>query len=212
MKKFRISLMMILIVGMLLIQNVAVLASTPIKLMVNGQYIQCDVQPQIINGRTMIPVATVAQALGATVSWDEVNQTVIINQKATSTTSTPIKNNNPEKEEFLKLKAKADSIIANSYDKVMNGGYDQSIYDNCLAIKTEFMKWGNVTSDYSTIKSYYEYVLSDIGALNVDNEFLSEYPGNDKWTSERSTDKGELFRDKARLDGEISRLQKLGKL
>lgn len=74
------------------------------------------------------------------------------------------------------------------------------------------MKWGNITPDYSTAKSYYEKVLSDIGILNVDNEFLSQYPGHDEYISERSKYKGELLRDKSMLDAEISRLQKLGKL
>jgi len=45
----------------------------PIKLFVNGQEIKPDVPPQIINGRTMVPIRWVAEALGADVEWEETN-------------------------------------------------------------------------------------------------------------------------------------------
>jgi len=45
-------------------------AANPIRLYVNGQEINPDVPPQIINGRTMVPVRWVAEALGADVHWD----------------------------------------------------------------------------------------------------------------------------------------------
>ncbi len=38
---------------------------------VNGDFVDFDIQPQIINGRTMIPVRAVAEAFGATVDWDQ---------------------------------------------------------------------------------------------------------------------------------------------
>ena len=215
MKKFKMGTMLILIVGLLLIQNTISFANNPIKLLINGKYIQCDVQPQIINGRVMIPARYVAEELGATVSWDQINQTVIINRKK-NTPSTSTNTNkidiNADKQEFLALKTKADAIIADSYNMVMNNEYNKSAYNRCLEAKSDFMKWGNITPDYSTAKSYYEKVLSDIGILNVDNEFLSQYPGHDEYISERSKYKGELLRDKSMLDAEISRLQKLGKL
>lgn len=44
-----------------------------LKLLVDGQEIEADVPPQIINGRTMVPVRWVAEALGAEVSWDGKN-------------------------------------------------------------------------------------------------------------------------------------------
>ncbi|TDA70317.1 MAG: copper amine oxidase N-terminal domain-containing protein [Clostridia bacterium] len=57
-------------------------AAGPIKLYVNGREIQVDVPPQLINGRTMVPVRWVAEALGADVEWDEAAQTVRIATKA----------------------------------------------------------------------------------------------------------------------------------
>lgn len=45
-------------------------------LKVNGAEIKMDVAAELSNGRTMLPFRWVAQALGATVSWDEATQTV----------------------------------------------------------------------------------------------------------------------------------------
>jgi hypothetical protein len=40
-----------------------------------------DVPPKIINGRTMVPVAFIAENLGCTVEWDEATKTVSISAK-----------------------------------------------------------------------------------------------------------------------------------
>lgn len=53
-------------------------AKDRIRLIVNGQEIQADVPPMIVNGRTMVPVRFVSEALGAVVNWDEATQTVTI--------------------------------------------------------------------------------------------------------------------------------------
>lgn len=58
----------------LIIQN-------PIKLIIDGKEIETDVPPQIINGRTMVPVRVVAENLGCAVKWDKQNNTVIITSK-----------------------------------------------------------------------------------------------------------------------------------
>lgn len=51
-------------------------AANPIKLIVNGQEIKPDVPPQIINGRTMVPIHWVAESLSADVQWDSKNHQV----------------------------------------------------------------------------------------------------------------------------------------
>lgn len=63
-------------------------ASGKITIVVNGQTIPTDVSPRNIDGRVMVPISTVSKALGADVTWDSKNQTVIINQK-TGTPLTP---------------------------------------------------------------------------------------------------------------------------
>lgn len=52
-----------------------------VRLFVNGREIYPDVPPQIINGRTMVPLRAVAEALGADVRWDDVSNAVIITKQ-----------------------------------------------------------------------------------------------------------------------------------
>ena len=51
-------------------------ADPPIRLYVDGQELQADVPPQIIDGRTLVPVRVVADHLGFTVEWIAETQTV----------------------------------------------------------------------------------------------------------------------------------------
>ncbi len=48
-------------------------------IIVNGVSIIMDVAPELTSGRTMLPIRFVAQALGASVGWDEATQTVTLN-------------------------------------------------------------------------------------------------------------------------------------
>jgi hypothetical protein len=48
-----------------------------IKVLLNGQHINFDVPPQIINDRTMIPMRVIFEALGTEVEWDEDTQTIV---------------------------------------------------------------------------------------------------------------------------------------
>jgi len=68
------------IVGSIMFSGITYAASG-IKLIVDGKAVQSDVEPQIINGRTMVPARFLAEALGAKVEWDEANQTVVVISK-----------------------------------------------------------------------------------------------------------------------------------
>ena len=56
--------------------TVCVTAADDIVVLINGQYIQFDVAPQIINNRTMVPMKAIFEALGATIQWDGNTRTV----------------------------------------------------------------------------------------------------------------------------------------
>lgn len=56
--------------------TVIAFANSTIKLIVNGSEIKPDVPPQIINGRTMVPIKWVAEAVGAEVKWDKQDRIV----------------------------------------------------------------------------------------------------------------------------------------
>lgn len=72
--------LILIAITILLITGIAV-ASEPIAIIVNGSQIRSDVNPQIISGRTMVPIRVVSQALGADVNWDSKNNAVLITTK-----------------------------------------------------------------------------------------------------------------------------------
>ncbi|MGE5417012.1 MAG: copper amine oxidase N-terminal domain-containing protein [Acidobacteriota bacterium] len=59
-------------------------AEQPIKIMVNGSDIISDPQPQVIGGRTFVPLRVIADVFGADVSFDSKSRTAIINTKKTT--------------------------------------------------------------------------------------------------------------------------------
>ncbi|MGF7184789.1 hypothetical protein GGQ84_000874 [Desulfitispora alkaliphila] len=67
-----------IIVGVLIASSGIVIAQENIKLIVNRQEVRTDVAPQMIDGRVMVPVRFVSEALGANVTWDGERNTVQI--------------------------------------------------------------------------------------------------------------------------------------
>lgn len=50
----------------------------------DGQKINFDVPPQTINGRTMVPIRAIFEAMGANVAWDEATHTAISTKDSTT--------------------------------------------------------------------------------------------------------------------------------
>lgn len=67
-------------------------AGDSIKIIVNGKELNPDVPAQIIDGRTMIPARFVAEALGASVSWDANTNSVIIISATNQPSQQPTEN------------------------------------------------------------------------------------------------------------------------
>ncbi|MFX4261219.1 stalk domain-containing protein [Pelotomaculum propionicicum] len=80
-----------IVIGVFLLGAVSLYAAQSIQLIVNGKVIQSDVPPQIIDGRTMIPARYLAEALGATVTWDASRNAVIVTSK--DQYAAPVNNN-----------------------------------------------------------------------------------------------------------------------
>ncbi|MFZ5645828.1 MAG: copper amine oxidase N-terminal domain-containing protein [Bacillota bacterium] len=76
--KRKIIMFLCLVLVATLFYSIGAYAGSPIKIVVNGKQLQPDVAPQVIDGRTMVPIRFVAEALGAKVSWDENNNAVVI--------------------------------------------------------------------------------------------------------------------------------------
>ena len=66
----------VLAVVMLFSCSLVVSADNNIKVVIDGNQIAFDVQPQIINGRTLVPLRAIFENLGATVDWNNDTQTV----------------------------------------------------------------------------------------------------------------------------------------
>lgn len=82
MKKLAYVLIGILLGSLIPIQSI--LAESPIRLIINGKEITCDVMPQMVNGRVLVPARFVAEPLGASVNWDSQQNAVIINSNLTN--------------------------------------------------------------------------------------------------------------------------------
>lgn len=47
-----------------------------VSVYLNGSVLYFDTQPRIVNGRTMVPMRTIFEMMGAKVEWDETNKTI----------------------------------------------------------------------------------------------------------------------------------------
>lgn len=88
MKKNILFLTLGILIGCL-IMPLAINADSPIRLVVNGNSISCDQPPVIMNGRILVPVRAVSDALGCDISWDQPTRTVTVTQK--NIVSSPVK-------------------------------------------------------------------------------------------------------------------------
>ena len=75
MKKIVTLTMAVLMLISLFTFNVS--AQENVSVYIDGTKIEFDVQPQIINGRTLVPMRKIFEELGAVVDWDNSTQTAI---------------------------------------------------------------------------------------------------------------------------------------
>ncbi len=67
----------ILTVTLLLTMSVTVFANQSIEVYLNNEKIQFDVEPLVVNGRTMVPMRAIFEKLGAEVTWDNGTNTAV---------------------------------------------------------------------------------------------------------------------------------------
>jgi len=60
---------------LLLMSSANVFASESVTVYLDNELIQFDIEPRIVNGRTMVPMRAIFEKLGATVNWDETTNT-----------------------------------------------------------------------------------------------------------------------------------------
>jgi len=93
MKHFKKFLCLFLSLLLLMSVTTTLSANSDIKVTVDGKQVIFDVAPCIIDGRTLVPVRAIFEALGATVTWYSGTQT-IVSSKGTTVITMVINNNN----------------------------------------------------------------------------------------------------------------------
>ncbi len=76
MKNLRKTLCILLSMLLLLSVMPCAMANSDVTVTLDGEKIEFDVKPQILNDRTMVPLRAIFEAFGAEVSWDETTRTV----------------------------------------------------------------------------------------------------------------------------------------
>ena len=76
MKKVNKTIMVLICVVIIAVSGVSGHAAGTITVVVNNEQIYFDQPPVIDNGRTMVPLRAIFEALGASVDWEQSTQTV----------------------------------------------------------------------------------------------------------------------------------------
>jgi len=172
-----------LVAGLILATSSFVFAASPIKLIVNGQEIHPDVPPQIIDGRTLVPARALAEALGAQVTWDGVNNAVVVTNaiavesNTTSTLKNDIIKENIEGGVSMDDLISADSLI-HDYNVFMSVGEKVTLRNGDVEIifphPYSHNKTVEINTDLGTITLvvekgrfyFYKSELQHIGIIN----------------------------------------------
>ena len=156
-----------------------------IKIIVNGQQVEMDdddVEPFIYEGRTMVPVRFVSEALGADVNWDNKTKTVIINSKNNIKLE---KNENfTEPENFIQMlpedkpKQTVDGITIYYFNEA--GEYDNNgmPYVNLSSVIKRYNDLSVEPNTNKNIDLYYKVILIkdlEIKSINSNDRMTLEY-------------------------------------
>lgn len=149
---------------------------------VNGVANYSDAAPQNVQGRTMLPIRPIAEALGGTLEWDGYTASVSIDTPAADAPSPSLPSNIPSQVRWLVEKYYVEddgdngSWMYNATDKVHAG----LRYDNNYVFISE-MKNGKKNA---VVVGYSEF--DGMGNVGVDSmevtETLSGYTLKDTWT------------------------------
>ncbi len=83
----RVSRSLILVLALAVLFTCSgIAAADPLIVKLNGQQLKFDQPPQIIEGRTLVPVRAIFEALGANVTWQQATSTVIATRSGTTVT------------------------------------------------------------------------------------------------------------------------------
>jgi len=157
MKKFTSGLLIGLLIGLLTATTTFAMAGDVIKLIINGKEIACDVPPQNIDGRIMVPARYVAESLGATAEWDVTQNAVVITDQqvieesissTTTNTVTTTTNDGLEYNPYTRL----DSLPISGNASRVNGISEITWTENAEGTKNAsvIVNITNLTDKYQT--------------------------------------------------------------
>lgn len=127
----------IITIVLVLILSIGTVSATvnPVNIFIDGNQIQSDIEPIIVDGRTMVPLRFIAESLGATVKWDENTSSVIITRVSNEGNETGA--THPEGSEGYSENDEGESgdpsspilQLDESWDGVVNGICTNMTYD-----------------------------------------------------------------------------------
>lgn len=75
------SLILLIVIALSTLFNINVIADEDIKVIYNGKELQFDQPPIIRDGRTLVPMRAIFEAIGAEVTWDDTTQEITATKK-----------------------------------------------------------------------------------------------------------------------------------
>lgn len=194
-KMFKLNNFKYLLIGVIiggLLSVPMVQAANTVKLVVNGEDItyKSDVPPQIIDGRTLVPARALAEALGASVEWDEGNNAVIVSSKKDVSIDSPnyqmpqtIQQQQLEKVEYFYIKIQD---VTETTMKTLEKEDVEALSPQIKvisALEDELILWGTI-DEYKEIKRLYInhvngmgkaliYLRSGLSGVNPQENYLN---------------------------------------
>ncbi|MDD2586105.1 MAG: stalk domain-containing protein [Syntrophomonadaceae bacterium] len=140
-------LVFLLVSGLVLLNPYEAEADQGIRIYLNGREVKSDVQPLIINDRTMVPIRVISEGLGLQVKWDNDNRQVIITGNAVPTNSNlDSGSGSANLDPYLSIIGK--SVVDSKYLKTVlrnnNADIPESIVDLYLQIGEEYGIRGDI--------------------------------------------------------------------
>jgi len=138
-----------------------------IKVIVNGRNIDSDVKPQLIGDRVLVPVRSVAEALGANVQWDEKLNTVKITSQQEASVNpkyyprVPGKITTPE----MALQAYFDALYYANNPNAARGAITGSIGMGKEPYHTAYGYW---SKEWQAGNNFDKFLASWDGTANVE--------------------------------------------